>query len=99
LNEVNFLAFSELTEEYHIELYGYIELESEMANFRNGKPTIPYNRLKKDGTTIVVENVVLTDYIRHQIHHPENTNNERYTFDNLGESINLMRTFIETLTT
>jgi AAA15 family ATPase/GTPase len=71
LNEVTFLAFSEITEEYHNELYGYIELEGEMENFRNGKTTMLYNRLKKDRATIVVENVILTDYIRHQIHHPE----------------------------
>ncbi len=98
LNEVNFLAFSEITEEYHNELYGYIELEGEMANYRNGKATIPYNKLKKDGVTIVVENVVLTDYIRHQIHHPENTNNTRYSFQQLSDSTLLMRYFIQTLT-
>jgi predicted ATP-dependent endonuclease of OLD family len=98
LNEVNFLAFSEITEEYHNELYGFIELEGEMTNYRNGKPIMPYNRLKKDGVTIVVENVVLTDYIRHQIHHPENTNNTRYTFQQLKDSVDLMRNFIQILT-
>jgi predicted ATP-dependent endonuclease of OLD family len=96
LNEVNFLAFSEVTEEYHNELYGYIELEGEMTNYRNGKTTLQYNRLKKDGLTIISENIILTDYVRHQIHHPENTNNTRYTFTELNESINLMRTFIQT---
>jgi AAA15 family ATPase/GTPase len=98
LNEVNFLAFSEVTEEYHNELYGFIELEGEMTNYRNGKPTMPYNKLKKDGVTIINENVVLTDYIRHQIHHPENTNNTRYTFQHLKDSVELMRNFIQTLT-
>jgi predicted ATP-dependent endonuclease of OLD family len=98
LNEVNFLAFSEITEEYHNELYGFIELEGEMPNYRNGKPTMPYKKLKKDGVTIVVENIVLTDYIRHQIHHPENTNNTRYTFQQLKDSVDLMRIFIQTLT-
>jgi predicted ATP-dependent endonuclease of OLD family len=97
LNEVNFLAFSEITEEYHNELYGYIELESEMNNYRNGKATIPYNKLRRDGVTFVVENIVLTDYIRHQIHHPENTNNSRYTNQQLSDSIDLMRDFIMTL--
>lgn len=96
LNEVNFLAFSEITEEYHNELYGYIELEGELQNFRNGKSTMPYNKLKRDGTT-VIEQIVLTDYIRHQIHHPENTNNTRYTFDQLCDSVNLMRLFIQSL--
>lgn len=98
LNEVNFLAFSEITEEYHNELYGFIELEGEMTNYRNGKPTMPYKRLKKDGITVVVENVVLTDYIRHQIHHPENTNNTKYSFQQLKDSVELMRNFIQTLT-
>jgi len=98
LNEVNFLAFSEITEEYHNELYGYIELESEMTNYRNGKATMPYNKLGRDGVTIVVQNIVLTDYIRHLIHHPENSNNTRYTFRQLSDSIDLMRNFIETLT-
>lgn len=98
LNEVNFLAFSEITEEYHNELYGYIELEGEMNNYRNGKVTMPYNKLGRDGVSIVVQNVVLTDYIRHQIHHPENTNNIRFTTEQLRDSINLMRHFIETLT-
>lgn len=98
LNEVNFLAFSEITEEYHNELYGYIELEGEMNNYRNGKVTMPYNKLGRDGVSIVVQNVVLTDYIRHQIHHPENTNNTRFTTEQLSDSIDLMRDFIETLT-
>ena len=98
LNEVNFLAFSEITEEYHNELYGFIELENEMGNYRNGKATMAYKRLKKDGVTIVTESVVLTDYIRHQIHHPENTNNTRYTFAQLSDSIDLMRSFLQALT-
>lgn len=98
LNEVNFLAFTEITEEYHNELYGYIELEGEMGNFRNGKATIPYNKLKKDGITIILENIILTDFIRHQIHHPENNNNTRYTFQQLNESVELMRSFIKALT-
>jgi predicted ATP-dependent endonuclease of OLD family len=97
LNEVNFLAFSEITEEYHNELYGYIELEGELINYRNGKTTMEYNKLQRDGTTRV-EQIVLTDYIRHQIHHPENTKNIRYTFGQLSDSINSMRTFIQLIT-
>ncbi|MCU0470921.1 MAG: ATP-binding protein [Arcicella sp.] len=98
LNEVNFLAFSEVSEEYHNELYGYIELEGQLNEYKIGKPTINYNKQMRDGT-IRVEQIILTEYIRHQIHHPENTNNSRYTFEQLDESINLMRTFIQTLTT
>jgi predicted ATP-dependent endonuclease of OLD family len=97
LNEVNYLAFSEITEEYHNELYGYIEMENEMSNYRNAKPRMNYIELRKDGTT-VPRNIILTDYVRHQIHHPENTLNARFTFQQLSDSINLMRDFIETLT-
>ncbi len=97
LNEVNYLAFSEVTEEYHNELYGYIELEGEMNNYRNGKSRMSYNKLGRN-RTIISQNVVLTDYIRHQIHHPENTNNSRFTHQQLSESISLMRDFIESLT-
>lgn len=96
LNEVNFLAFSEITEEYHNELYGYIESESEMVNFIAGKTTFPYIKLKKNGN--VIENVILSTFIRHQIHHPENTNNPRYSFQQLSDSVYLMRTFIQSLT-
>lgn len=97
LNEVNFLAFGEVSEEYHNELYGYIDLEGELINYRIGKPTMAYRKLQRDGST-KVEHIVLTEYIRHQIHHPENTNNTRYTFAELSDSINLMRTFIQTIT-
>ena len=37
---------------------------------------------------------ILTEYIRHQIHHPENRLNTHYTQAELKESIELMRTFI-----
>lgn len=97
LNEVNFLAFAEVSEEYHNELYGYIELEGELTNYKTGKSTVPYNKLQRNGATRI-EQIVLTEYIRHQIHHPENTNNTRYTSAELYTSINLMRTFIQVLT-
>lgn len=97
LNEVNYLAFSEITEEYHNELYGFIELEGQLLNYKNEKPTINYLKLLRDGISTRTEQVVLTEYIRHQIHHPENTNNNRYTFDQLSESISLMRAFIRDL--
>jgi predicted RNA-binding protein with EMAP domain len=93
LNEVNFTAFEEITEEYHNELYGYLESEELINDFKNGKDTIEYIRLKRDGSTLT-EQKVLTEYIRHQIHHPENTRNTRFTEVLLSESIGLMRTFI-----
>lgn len=94
LNEVNFLAFNEITEEYHNELYGFIEAEGWLNTYKTGKPTINYNKILRDGSTRV-EQIILTEFVRHQIHHPENTNNTRFTNEQLSESINLMRDFIE----
>lgn len=95
LNEVNYLAFSEVTHEYHNELYGFIEAEGRLGDFKSGKSTIRYIKERRGGAT-VDENIILTEYIRHQIHHPENTRNARFTTEQLSESINLMRDFVQT---
>lgn len=95
LNEVNYLAFSEVSEEYHNELYGFIEAEG-LNSYKTGKPTITYIKIRQDGSLQNV-NIILTEYIRHQIHHPENTQNLRFTASQLRESICLMRDFIQTL--
>jgi hypothetical protein len=92
LNEVNFLAFSEVTEEYHNELYGFIEAEGYMNEYKNGQQNKQYFNERKGKN----EDVVLTEYIRHQIHHPENKKNDRFTFEQLKESVNQMRVFIQT---
>lgn len=95
LNEVNFLAFGESDQEYHNELYGVIESEGLLNDYKNGKQTIPYIKIQRDNTTREVQ-IITSEYIRHQIHHPENLHNERYTDEQLQESITEMRTFIET---
>lgn len=97
LNEVNFSAFSEVTEEYHNELYGYIEENSWLNEYKLGKTTREYIREMKKGNKIELktEHKILTEYIRHQIHYPENKNNILYTTEELQESISLMREFIE----
>ena len=51
-----------------------------------------YNRISHG--VVKVENKILSEYIRHQIHHPENTKNTHYTDDQLRESISQMREFI-----
>lgn len=94
LNEVNYLAFSEVSEEYHNELFGYIEEQGLLPTYLQGRATIAYNRLLRDGS-IRVEQKTMTEYIRHQIHHPENTHNIRFTDDDLAKSINDMRLFIQ----
>lgn len=94
-NETNYLAFALVTEEYHNELYGFLEAEDEFNNYKNGKGTMRYTKILRDGST-KDEQITLTEYIRHQIHHPENKNNPRYTSSQLKESILLMRDFIQT---
>lgn len=94
LNEVNFIAFEEITEEYHNELYGFLESEDLFGEFKSDKETILYRRIRRNGT-LLEEQKILTEYIRHQIHHPENDHNEKYTETQLRESIELMRNFIQ----
>jgi predicted ATP-dependent endonuclease of OLD family len=93
LNEVNFLAFNESDDGYHNELYGYIESEGWLSEYKVGKPTKPYTELKQNGST-QQKHKILSEYIRHQIHHPENPHNTRFTNTELGQSINEMRSFI-----
>lgn len=94
LNEVNFAAFNEITEEYHNELYGYIESEGHFNTYKNGRPTMDYIRQRRDNSTFS-EQKILTEYIRHQIHHPENTHNTRYTEIQIEDSIRQMREYIK----
>ena len=93
LNEVNFLAFGESNDEYHNELYGYIESEGELTNYNRGQATVHYNKQK--GNTICTQQICMSEYIRHQIHHPENTHNARFTDAQLQQSICNMRDFIK----
>lgn len=93
LNEVNFIAFNEATEEYHDELYGFIDFQGWHEEYKRGKPLRPYKQIGRNGK-IRETKKILTEYIRHQIHHPENTHNNKYTEEELLHSINMMREFI-----
>lgn len=92
LNEINFIAFKDLTDEYHNELYGFIEAESWLTDYKLNKVEIDYIRLR--GNNEIPERKILTEYIRHQIHHPDNHYNTRFTSMQLEESVNLMREFV-----
>ena len=63
-----------------------------LSEYKIGKPTLPYIRLHRDGEH--QEQKILSEIIRHQIHHPENSRNRHYTEEELHESIRLMRDFI-----
>ena len=94
LNEVNYLAFSDVSEEYHNELFGFIEERDYLGEYTNGKETRKYIRILPNGSTLE-EKKTLTEYIRHQIHHPENKCNRRFTDEELRISIDSMREFIK----
>lgn len=93
LNEVNYLAFGEASEEYHDELYGHLEYRGDLNAYLGTQPQQNYIRLRRDGTTLT-EQKCKTEIIRHQIHHPENTLNPRYSALELKQSIELMRQYL-----
>lgn len=94
LNEVNYLAFGEASEEYHNELFGYIDAEGQYNNLIAGQRTLPYSKLS-NGVPGPVRQLPLSKVIRDQIHHPENTSNVRFADGDLRESIILMRQFVK----
>ena len=94
LNEVNFLAFDESSDEYHNELYGFIESEELLVEYKANRETLGYIRVW-NGSAKPEQQIIVSEYIRHQIHHPENTHNVRYTDEQLQTSINDMREFIQ----
>lgn len=93
LNEVNYSAFGEVSEEYHNELYGFLEFQGWISDFEAGRPQYKYKKLCKNGNTCEKQ-MIRTKIIRHQIHHPENKNNIRFTSEELKESIEEMRQYI-----
>ena len=98
LNEASFLAFGESDENYHNELYGFIESERWIKDFQYGKDKREYIREIEKGKPKEEqkrEQKILSEYIRHQIHHPENKHNEPYTREELRQSIDQMIDFIK----
>lgn len=93
LNEIAFTAFGETTEEYHNELYSFIEYNSWKNDYDNGRAKVNYIKLKNGQP--IQQQITMTEYIRHQIHHADNTLNPRYSAHDLSQSINDMRSFIE----
>ena len=92
LNEVNYAAYGDVSEEYHNELYGFLEFQQWLADYKMGRPQRPYVFVKNGNTQ--TWHLDLTEYVRHQIHHPENHNNVHYTREELKQSIEDMRGYI-----
>ena len=96
LNEINYLVFDDVSEAYHDELYSELkEKEKELwKTFNDLQPKLKYIRESEDKKSTKEEQKSLTEIIRHQIHHPENKHNPKYTQEQLKNSIELMRNFL-----
>lgn len=92
LNEIAFSAFAEVTEEYHDELYNHIQQCNLMTSYEVGKTKVAYYKNYKGRA--ITQYITMTEYIRHQIHHADNQLNDRYTKEQLVQSIINMRDFL-----
>lgn len=84
--------------DYHNELYGFLQEKSEKYNisefdsYLNDEHKLLKTETYKNKKT--PENLTLPTKIRNQIHHPENTENIKFTPEDLKKSIDLMRTIL-----
>lgn len=96
--EINYSAYGLATEEFHNELYGYLQQRQkkysvqEIEDFFCGKGILKSKTWirKKNGQKQNPQNVTLMTFIRHSIHHPENPCNGEYTPEELKSSIDEM---------
>lgn len=111
LNEVNYLAYDEVSVEYHNELYGNLQMEAmkekskneSLSKFENWlgekgcKKSKQWIRIQKGEIKSPIS-CTLHTYIRNSIHHPENKENKSYTLGELRESVEELRSIINSLT-
>lgn len=84
--EINYFAYALVTIEFHNELYGFLE-----ANKKSELYGLKKTKTWKDARPGKGEEVVsLQTYVRHSIHHPENTLNEPFAEEELKRSIEEM---------
>lgn len=84
--QVNYEVFNLPSTDYHNELYGYIE-DVDPAALAGLATPMTWTNIKTGYT----EAVSLPKYIRHSIHHPENTKNSKFTPEDLVKSIEMLR--------
>ena len=94
-DEINYHAYNLPTPEFHNELYGSLQGHAKKTNVyhfdqylqkcKSITETRTYKQKDKPNSTIT-----LCTYIRHQIHHPENGGNKKYTSEELQSSIELL---------
>ena len=85
-SEVNYEVFGLATNDYHNELYGFLD-----ENDRTALNKLPKDKTWDNALKNSQEPVSLATYIRHSIHHPENRRNPRFSTDELRAAIEMMR--------
>lgn len=91
-SEINYEVFDIATNDYHNELYGFIEANDKSRLSEIEKDRDWYNdRLKK------MEKVSIATYVRHSIHHPENEHNQKVRENTLRKSIRVLREIKDSL--
>ena len=110
LNEVNYLAFGEISEEYHNELYGFIQSKAILEDPNNEREkhfeqwlinkgcqqTKFWTRIQ-GGIPKQAQVCTLSTYIRNYIHHPENTHNLKYSTEEMANSVITMKNIAQNL--
>lgn len=88
--------FDVYTNDYHNELIGWIQEEKKIFESKNFNDYLKLNitetkelyvEILKDGQEKKHKDMSLSLYIRHQIHHPENKKNDKFTKKELIKSI------------
>lgn len=107
INEVNYLAFQELSVEYHNEMYGYLQALATDEDPANEKEKgfeewlTNHGCIKDKNWIKIIQGVAkpaypvtLPTYVRNCIHHPENKENVVYSEKEISQSIELLRSII-----
>ena len=95
-SEIIYKAYNLITPELHNELYGYIESNANDYTNNLSKKLDIFDKIKSYKKKDRIGNksekkISLQEYIRHQIHHPENDcDNPPYTEDELKQSVEEM---------
>ena len=93
--EVNYRAYNLPTVEFHNELYGHLQDRTKLGEcnafdsyLQSSQGINNVREYKQEGRP--ERAVTLCTYVRHQINHPDNNANPRFTIQDLRESIELL---------
>ncbi len=103
-SEINYSVYDLPTIEFHNELYGHIQELQQKYTIDQAETYFVSKGITKSkkwtaivgGQTQKPEDVTLMTFVRHSIHHPENTSNGRYTPQELKSSIDELIKLIKT---